>query len=101
MEVFQRFEHRTPHNQAGEPFVIGGHDVPVCFPAVGGADGVLVGTHVFVPKFALSDIIHRELPALPGVIEPGEEPPALLLLGDVQENLSMTMPLRARCRSKA
>ena len=51
------------------------------------ADGVLVGRHVIVPVLALGDVTHVEFPALGGLVEPREQPPALLVLGDVQEEL--------------
>ena len=85
VEVFQGFERRTRHDQPSEPFVVSGHNVPGRFPAAGGADRGLIGIHVFVPELALSDVIHGELPLLGGLVEPGQETPALLLLRDMQE----------------
>src|SRR6476469_7220550 len=72
-EAFQRFDQHRRHDNAAEPLVVGGDDVPGGFWCAGVTDRVLVGGHVSVPKFALRKIANLELPMLGGRIETLEE----------------------------
>src|SRR5688572_18180678 len=67
--------------------VVRRHDVPRRPLRGGGGDGVLVGGHVLVPECPLGDVGGVELPQLVRVVEPGHEPPLLLRLRHVEEEL--------------
>ena len=67
--------------------MVGGDDVPGGPLRAGGADGLFVGLHVVVPEAALGEVGGREFPVLPRIFEPLQEPLALLVLGDVEEEL--------------
>ena len=87
---------RRGHDQAREPLVVGGHDVPRRVRRAVCADRVLVGRHVVVPVRALAHVAGRELPVLLGLVEPLQEALLLLLARDVEEELEDQVPLRAR-----
>lgn len=84
---FQGIEDRSAYYQPGKPLVVGGDHVPGRVACGGGADHVLIGGHVSVPKLAFNNVAHGEFPLLDGVLEAGEKPPALLILGNVEEEL--------------
>ena len=67
--------------------VVRRHHVPWRPGAGGSRESFLVGGHVVVPVTALGQVGGRELPVLRRVVQAVEEPPLLLLLGDVQEDL--------------
>src|SRR5262249_28159129 len=54
----------------------------------GVADRVFVGRHVVVPGLSFLRVVLRELPVLLRLLDPFEEPPSLLLLRDVEEELA-------------
>src|SRR5438552_915426 len=57
----QRLDDGGGHDDAREPLVVGGHDVPGSIPGRRVLDHVLVGRHVLVPEAALLDIGAGEL----------------------------------------
>src|SRR5208337_876033 len=77
----------SSHQAAGDPFVIGGNDVPGCPFRAGRPESLLVGLHVVVPEAALEEVCRRELPVFPGIFKPLEKSLTLFVLGDVQEEL--------------
>ena len=87
VETFKGLEDRAPYDQPGEPLMVCRHYVPGGILGGGGADHIVIGSQVFVPQLALNNVAHGELPLLGGVIKAGEKPPALLILGDVEEEL--------------
>src|SRR5690349_78700 len=86
-ERVERFDDGRSHGDAGEPLVVGGHDVPRRPLRGGVADHVLVGLHVVLPVVAFLRVGRRELPVLLGIVDALEETPLLLLARDVQEEL--------------
>jgi len=50
---------------------------------------------------SLADVRRGEFPVFLGVLQALEEAPLLFLLGGIQENLRMAMPLRVRYFSRA
>src|SRR6478672_5991489 len=85
IEPFERADDRRADHDAGEPFVVGRHDVPWRQARRGVADQVLVGRHVARPQRALADVVHRELPVFRRLLQPAEKALALLFFGDVEE----------------
>src|SRR5439155_2254032 len=49
---------------------------------------LFVRAHVLVPSIALVEVRRRELPVLRRIVQPFEEPAALFLFGDVEEELA-------------
>ena len=69
------------------PLAVGGHHEPGRDVGRAARDRLVVGGLVVGPALALVDVALAELPVLRGIVEPGEEPLALLVGGDVQEAL--------------
>ena len=69
------------------PLAVGRDPVPGGGVAVAALQGGRVRLLVVGPVGALVDVARVELPELGRVVEPGQQPLALLLLGDVQEHL--------------
>ena len=89
----QRLDHLGGNDEAGEPLVVRGHDMPRRFRPAGVADHVLVGGHVLVPELSLRDVAHRELPVFRWLFDALQEPPFLLFLGDVQKEFQDQRPV--------
>jgi hypothetical protein len=75
-------------DDAGEPFIIGGHDVPRGLFGGGVTDHLLVGCHVVVPEPAFTDVGGGELPVFGGIIQAFEEAAFLFLFGNMEEELT-------------
>src|SRR5688572_30762584 len=81
VEGFHRFDDRLRDREVHGPLAVGGDHVPRGMWGGGLRDHLLVGRHVVVPTVALVDVVGGELPVLRGVLQAGEEAPALLFLG--------------------
>ena len=77
----------------GERLVVGRDDVPGRPVRAGLAEDVAERLLVVVPVAPLLGVVGAELPVLLGLVDPGEEPAALLLLADVQEELDEAVAL--------
>src|SRR6185503_2389065 len=93
IERGQGLDHRRRHHHSGEPLVVRGHDVPRRSLGRRVANHVLVRLHVVVPVPALLDVARGELPVLLGLLDATQEALALLLLGDVEEELADDDPI--------
>src|SRR6185369_2821634 len=78
VESVERRDDGGADHHAGKPFVVGGHDVPRRMPRPGVVDHVLIGSLVFRPQRALCSCLET-----------------------LRKNFRITVPLRARWRSKA
>ena len=77
----------------GDPLVVGRDDVPGGPLGAGGRQAVRVRPHVPAPVGPLGQVGRGELPVLVRAVEPLEEPPLLLLLRHVQEELEDHRPV--------
>src|SRR3954451_11847285 len=87
IEAFERGDDGRADHDAGEPFVIGRHDMPRRRWRRGVPDDVLIDRLIALPARALGNVAHRELPVFRRLLQPGQEALALLLFGDVEEEL--------------
>src|SRR5512147_2492401 len=74
-------------DQAPVVLVVGRYHVPGRMPRAGRSNARFVGPHVVLPELALFEVGAAEFPVLVGVVDAREEPLALLLLRQVQEEL--------------
>ena len=87
LHVLQDLEQQGRHQQVAVGFRIGRNHVPRRVIGVGGDDGALVGLLVLVPLLALDQVVRIELPLLVRIVEALLQALALLVLGNVQEQL--------------
>src|SRR5258708_11572357 len=80
-------EHDARNDEAGVQLVVGGHDVPRRVGGARGAQAFFIRLHVLLPILPLRDIRGRELPILFGRFDPLEKALALLVFGEMQEEL--------------
>jgi len=81
------------HKASANPLGVGRDDIPGSPLCAGGADGLLAGLHLVVPETTFNQVCHRELPVLPGIFKPLQEPLSLLVLGDVEKELQHQCPI--------
>src|ERR1700720_3634237 len=74
-------------DQVAVPLLVGRHHEPGRHTGRGAGDRFLVSCHEGVPALAIVEVRGAELPALLGVGEPFQQPPALLVAVDVEEEL--------------
>ena len=72
IEVQQRRPEHSGDDQAAEPFLIRGDDIPGCGRRARVANHLFVGGVVLVPMGAFLDVERRELPVPCGLVDPGE-----------------------------
>src|SRR6266542_4245293 len=107
MELLESIDHYLGNHEAGVLLVVGGEDVPGSLIGARRGEAVLVSLHISVPRVALGDVGHAELPVLLRLVDTSEEAPCLLLRGDVEEELDdagavyKEMALLVNDRSKA
>src|SRR5258706_4618136 len=87
IELLQSLDNSGRDDQAGEPLVVGWHDIPGRVWCGCMADHIFIGTHVVVPQLALDHIRHGKLPMLGRVIQSTQQAPQLLLSGDMEKEL--------------
>ena len=87
VECFHCCCHDPGDQGSADPLVISRDDVPGSPLGARGTDRFFVSLHVVIPEGSFGDIGRRELPVLLRVLEPLDQPLALLLFGDVQEKL--------------
>lgn len=93
IQFVQGFEDGAGDDEAREPFVVRGNDVPRSVFGGGLLDHFLVGFLVVLPEAALVYIGHGKLPILFGVLEAFEKALLLFFLGDVEKEFSDDHPV--------
>src|SRR5918994_2355659 len=87
LHVLQLLGQQAGDRPVAVPLAVGRDPVPGGGVAVAALQGGHVRLLVLGPEGPLVDVAGVELPVLGRVVEPGQQPLALLLLGDVQEHL--------------
>src|SRR6266508_1312699 len=84
----QPIHQRLRDGQVAVPLAVGRDDRPGGLGGAATVQGLLVGDGVVLPAVAFLPVVGGELVGLLDVLFAGEQPLALLLLGDVQEELA-------------
>ena len=85
IERFELFYNHVGDNRAGEPFIVGGNDVPRRPFGTGVIKGTLKSVHVVVPLAPFSHVGKRKFPVLLRCIDTSEQAALLLSLREVEE----------------
>ena len=80
----QRIRHQAGHPGPGGGLIVIGNQVPGGMVRVGGGKGLVDQRQVAVPAAPVLDVRGIEFPALAGLVQALEQPPALLVLGGIQ-----------------
>src|SRR3954447_4486061 len=87
IDLGQRVHQHGGDGDPQEPLVVGGDHVPRRVLRARRGQHLRERRLVLVPVLALPDVVRVELPVLLRIVDPPEEPAALLLLREVQEQL--------------
>ena len=85
LQRLQRVEDDLRNDEPGVFLVVGGNDIPRRMSGAGRAEAGFIGLHVIFPEFPFRDVGLAEFPVFFRVVNAFEKPPALFVLGQVQE----------------
>jgi len=87
LEPVERRDDGGADHDAGEPFVVGRHDIPRRMLGGGAANRIFVGLHVIVPEAALANVVGGKFPVFLRLIEAREKALFLLAVRYMQKEL--------------